>query len=193
MKKWMAAVLIAVGLAAGARADNGWGIYGAYWTPGDWDGAGGVGAKISFEIVPNALLDLRGTWLEDLETDDGGATLELEAIPWEAGLTIRSGWEPVDVYVCGGLGYYQMEGDIALPGGGRQDADFSEEIGYYGGVGLEVTVIEEAADLGATRITLFAEALYRGVSVDDVSVDGIGTFDGDVGGFAFNAGFMIRW
>ena len=192
MKKWAMAMLVSVALAGGARADNGWGIYGSYWQPGDWDGAVGAGGKISFEIAKHALFDARATWFDDFELDAGGDRLQLEAVPFEAGLTITTGLEPVEVYFCGGMSWYTMDGGI-YQSGVKTDVDFDDELGFYGGIGFEVPVSEDVAHLGATRITLFAEALYRYVSVDEISV-GAGTFAGeDMGGFAANAGVMIRW
>jgi hypothetical protein len=192
MKRWALAMVILAAMVAGARADNGWGIYGSYWQPGDWDGAAGAGGKISFEVVKNALFDIRATWFDDFTLDEDGTRLQVEAVPFEAGLTITTGLEPVNVYFCGGLSWYTMDGGV-YQSGVKTDVDFDDEFGFYGGIGFEVPVSEDVAHLGATRITLFAEALYRYASVDEVST-GLNTFaGGDLGGFAANVGAMIRW
>ncbi len=193
MKRWVAMVGMAAALAGGARADNGWGLFGSYWVPGDWDSTFGAGGKISFEVADNALLDIRGTWFDDLVLSQGEQELQVESIPVDVGLTITTGLAPVDLYFCGGLSWYTMEGEVVLADGTRTDADLDDEVGFYGGIGIEVAVNEEVADMGATRITVYAEGLYRHVTLNDVSLGGGETIGSDMSGFAINAGVMIRW
>lgn len=193
MKKWALALIASAALAAGARADSGWGMFGTYWSPGDWDETFGVGSKISFEMAPHALFDVRATWLDDLTLSDRGAELTVETVPVDVGVTVAAGLDPVDIYFSGGLSWYPLDGDLRLADGATVDAGLDDEVGFYGGVGLEWTIARDPADVGATRITLFAEALYRHVSVSDVSA-GAGAFEvDDLSGFAANAGVMVRW
>lgn len=193
MKRWVAAWVMAAALAGGARADNGWGLFGSYWAPGDWDSTFGAGGRISFEVAENTLLDIRGTWFDDFVLTQGGSELLIESIPVDVGLTIVAGLAPVDIYLFGGLSWYSMEAEVLLADGARTNADLDDEIGFYGGIGIEVAITEDVADMGATRITLFAEGLYRHVSLDEVSVAGGEAIGSDMSGFALNAGIMIRW
>lgn len=192
MKKTALLLMAVIGLAGVTRADNGWGIYGSYWAPGDFDGVGGVGGKISFEIAPHALLDLRGTWFEDFEQKNGSTTTQLEMMPVDVGLSIVAGTRPVDVYLMGGYTFYSIDGAI-YEGGRKQDINFNDENGFYAGLGLEVPISEQPGVSGASRITFMVEGVYRYTSVDELSTRGASYVGGDVDGFGVNAGFMIRW
>jgi len=192
MKKMALVVMTVLGLAGAARADHGWGVYGSYFAPGNWDPAAGVGGKLSIEIVPHALLDLRGTWFQDFEKTEGASTTQLEVMPVDVGLSIVAGTKPVDVYVTGGMSFYSMDGSV-YEGGRKQQVKFEDETGFYGGLGLEVTLNDNPAAQGATRVTFFVEGLYRYFAVDEMSAV-VGSYPGgDVDGVNVNAGFMIRW
>jgi hypothetical protein len=192
MKK-MALMLVAVlGLSGATWADNGWGIFGSYWEPGDLDGAGGVGGKISFEIAPHALLDFRATWYENFEQSSGDTTASLEMMPFDVGFSLVAGTKPVDVYMMAGYSFFSIDGDV-YSGGRKVDVDFDDENGFYAGAGLEVTLSDNPGVTGATRITFMVEGLYRYLEVDEVDVVGSSFVGDSLDGLGVNAGFMIRW
>jgi hypothetical protein len=197
--KRIAILFCAAVLSAGpSGADSGWGVMGSYWNAGDWGDTVGVGGKISFELFPNASLDLRSVWYDDLEPDlEGGADASVEMVPVELGFAIGRPVGPVTIYGGAGIGYYFLDGDVQGPGGESQDADFDNELGYYLTLGGEFTLSEdkEKVFLGSTRITLFAELFYRSLSVDSVDVSGGGEYDvgEDLAGLGVNVGLMVRW
>ncbi len=192
MKKMLLIWMVVIGFVGAACADSGWGVYGSYWVPGDLDSAGGVGAKISFEITPHALFDVRGTWFEDFEETDGITTTRLEMMPVDVGLSFVAGTRPLDVYVTGGYTFYSIDGSV-YAGGAKQEGGFSDENGFFAGVGIEVPVKSSPDIQGATRITFMVEGLYRYTSVDEMSTRDGSYVGGAVEGPCVNAGFMLRW
>lgn len=169
-------VLAGLALAAGpALADNAWGLYGSYWSPSDGSGSFGPGAKVSIEMIPGVLLDLRVSHYDNV-ADNGP---ELEVLPIEAGLSMTAPLaDRLSVYGGAGVGYYLLD----------SDAQVDDEFGFYAAGGVEFAVIDTRADYGATRGTLFAEVFYRNAEAGfegggDMSLDGVG----------INAGLMIRW
>lgn len=148
---------------------NAWGLYASYWDTGDAGSVAGAGAKVSVEMVRGVQLELRGTYIEDLDID--GA--DLEVLPIEAGLAlVVPVATQVDLLAGGGLGYFMMDGD----------ADPDNEVGFYLTAGLEWNLQPNAA--------LFGEAMYRVVSADDVGPEGQ---DADLDGLGVNAGLLIKW
>jgi len=51
MKRTIMMLVTVICLSDAVAEDNGWGVYGTYWAPGNWDSAAGVGTRISFEVV----------------------------------------------------------------------------------------------------------------------------------------------
>ncbi|GEM_PF-6144743 len=192
MKTFTFILMALMSIAGIARADSGLGVYGTYWTPGDWDSATGIGGKLSVEIAPHALFDLRAAWLQDLKKREGNSTSELGVIPLDVGMSVVAGTTPVDVYVTGGFTFYNMDGTVTT-GGVKKDVTFNNEFGFYGGVGLEVPLSENEWSYGGSRITFMVEALYRYASLDQSSENTVDFHGSDLGGININAGFMVRW
>lgn len=176
----LAAVLMCLSLcAAVAHADNGWGLFGSYWSPSDGDSAFGPGVRLAIEMIPGMQLDLRGSYFGDVMEDGKGP--DLKVIPLEAGLNlIAPVVDRVSVFGGLGVGYYLMD----------SDADVDNEVGFFVNGGLEFVMIENEAAYGGTRASLFAEAMYRSVSADGA---GNGGADVDLDGLVFNGGLMVRW
>lgn len=192
MKKMALMLMAVVGLTAPAWADSGWGVCGSYWAPDKLDAAGGIGAKISLEIAPHAVLDLGSTWFESFEDKSGASTTSLDIIPLDIGLSFVTGTRPVDVYVKGGYTYYNIDGSIYTDGR-KQDVSFGDSSGFYAGIGLEVPLSEHPEVTGASRITFLVEGLYRYTSIDEIATRGNTYVGGAVDGPCINAGFMLRW
>jgi hypothetical protein len=192
MKTTVCILMVVMGLAGVVRADSGLGVHGTYWAPGNWDPATGIGGKLSVEIAPHALFDLRAAWLQDLKRKVGNATQELGLVPLDVGMSVVAGTSPVDVYITGGFTFYSMDGTVTA-GGVKQDVNFNNEFGFYGGVGLEVPLSENDWSYGGSRVTFMLEALYRYASLDQSSENTVDFHGSDLGGLSINAGFMVRW
>jgi len=192
IKKLTLTLLIAAVTTCTSMADNGWGIFGSYFSPDDGGDAAGIGGQLSIEMTETVLFDLRGTWYDDV----GSGNIELELIPLEGGLTILfPASDSTDTYAGLGIGYYTVEGEVATPGSPKISFSPDDEIGFYGVVGVEATINSDMASYNATRSTFFAEVLYRVVEIDEVrigSVD-VATKDFSLDGVSVNAGLMIRW
>ena len=192
MKKTIMLLLTVICLSDAVAEDNGWGAYGTYWAPGNWDSAAGVGTKISFEVVPNALLDVSCSWFQELEDNSGMTTAKIDVMPVDIGLSFFAGTKPVNIYLTAGYSYYYIDGSLSLGGNRERDA-FDDESGFYGGAGIEVPIKENQAYLGATRIAFVMEALYRYVAVEEITSSVGDIVGGEADGICVNAGFMIRW
>ena len=183
-----------------AAAVNQWGAYAAFWDTGDAGSGYGGGAKVSAELVPNVQLQLRGTYFTGLGEGAGDADVDLKIAPLEAGLALgRPVTDNVSVYGGVGLGYYLVDGEVKVPEGSEGlKADPGDEIGVYLAGGLEWAISRSGASYGETAAVLFAELMYRFVSVDDLKVettpDGdIRLSDADLNGIGVHLGLMIRW
>jgi hypothetical protein len=109
MKKLFMLVAVA-GLALSAQAeDNGWGLFGTYWKPSDGDGTAGPGARITAELFPDALLDVRVSNFNDL-LDDG----DLDVMPIDLGFTLQFPLsKTIGLHAGAGVGYYLADGEGA--------------------------------------------------------------------------------
>jgi hypothetical protein len=195
MRKTYAGCIAAVLCLAGAvQADNGWGPVVAYWDAGDWGDGAGVGVKFSFEIIPQATFDIRGTWFNDLSGEVDGLESSVEVIPIEGGVSVVRPAGAVELFGGGGIGYYQINPDLYLPDGVKVSPDVDDEIGFYINAGVEIPLVEDASYIKAARITFFLEALYRSISLKDITVEG-GTYriSENMSGFNGQAGLMMRW
>ena len=193
---WRSVVLVAGSLfllSIPAQA-GGLGLYGAYWSPKDVDAGYGGGAKIRMDLTSALGLEVRGTFFSDLSDDvqSGGTTInyDLEAIPAELGFVLNlnvadKGLRP---YLCAGAGYYFLEINLDNPVGDNETIDLDDEVGWYGGGGIEIAFASETA--------LFIEALYRGVEGtakgDDLD-EVVSNVDIDLSGIGANAGLLIKW
>jgi hypothetical protein len=194
--KWM--LLIAAGLAAGSiYADNGWGLYAGYWDTKDAGSGLGPGLRLSIEIIEYANLDIRASYFRDVAGSDDVLDATLQVVPVEAALNFNlSPLEMMNVFGGFGIGYYWLDGDVTLPGGSKHSANPDDEIGYFLNAGVELSIGDELADYGSTRVTIFAEVQYRFLQVDGVTIEDGGTYtikDGDLDGVVGNAGLMVRW
>ena len=187
MKKALLAVVI-LGFSAVLASANGLGFFGAYW---DTESAGdgiGAGAKLQLEVVPNLLMEFRGTYFEDIgDGEDGeGVDNKLQIIPAEVGLIIS--FPVADLfkpYAGGGAGYYLADASVEADGM-DEDIDIDDEIGYYAVGGIELGL--------AKNFFLFAEYKYTWVEIDtfiieDVEFEGASTLDGPGG----SAGLLLKW
>jgi hypothetical protein len=185
MKKWMAIGLMAAASALAARADTGWGLFGAYWDGGDWGSVSGVGAKFSLELMPQAQLDLSVTRFNDFSRDEEGVDAEVTLLPID--LAFAVGYEvlpPLKLIGQAGASYYLADSDID----GADGDDVGDEVGWFVGGGLEVTIARDVADYGGSRIALMLDAIYR-----QVDAGRVGSLDLDLAGVTVNAGLMFRW
>ncbi|MBP7829322.1 MAG: hypothetical protein KA248_05350 [Kiritimatiellae bacterium] len=143
----MAAVILALA-AGGAQANNGWGLYGAWWEGGD---AFGPGFKLTFELVPALQFDFHVAYFNDAGEGDTG----ISVTPLEFGLAMNLPVsEKLKFMVGGGPSYNFIE-----------DGD-DDEIGGYIGGGLEFAPYKDVA--------LFLEARYIFLDVGDEDLNGLG-------------------
>lgn len=183
MKRLFAVVTCFLLCAGAAQADNGWGLYGSYWKPSDGDDAFGPGFRLAVEMIPSVQLEFRAAYFDDVLEDDNPASLEV--IPLDVLLALQGPlMERVDAF--GGVGFtYAL-----LDSNGDVD---SGKMGFTLGGGLELVINENEAFYGGTRASLFAEVVYRALSVDVAAPGAADSEDVDLNGVGVNGGLMIRW
>lgn len=187
----MALMIAAIVLTAGtAGADHGWGILASYWGTSDASDGPGIGGKLSWELLPWVLWDMRGTWYEDLGEDP----YELQVIPWETGVSFVGNSEGDFQYFAGlGGGYYVFDMNYVEQVGGATSLNPDNEVGLYGNAGIEYTVSRNVESIQAKRATLFLELMYRSVSVTQLNIGPTIAGDLSLDGPSVNFGFMLRW
>jgi hypothetical protein len=150
MKKfvWTAIVVMALS-TGGARANNGWGLYGAWWEGGD---AFGPGFKLTFELVPALQFDFHVAHFNDVGKGDTG----LKVTPLEFGMAMNVPLtESLKLSLGGGPSYNFVN-----------DGDADDEIGGYIGGCLEFAPYKDVA--------LFLEARYVILDVGPEDLNGLG-------------------
>lgn len=185
MKKLMALICASV-VATGASYGSGLGLFVAQWDPDEGDKAIGYGAKLQFDLSDVVALELRGTYYDDLLDDDDDN--DLQAIPAELGIVLRLplGESPVSLYGTAGVGWYFLDAEAA-----GEDVEVDDEIGWYGGGGVEVELAE--------GFGLFAEATWRVVeaTAESDDTDDIEELEGDeegtLDGLTLAGGIVLLW
>lgn len=181
MKKLLIALLCLSLFPVAAVADNGWGLFGSYWSPSDGDAAFGPGVRFVYETIPGVQFDLRLSYFDNVMDDD---VPDLEVVPLEAGLSLMAPVaDRLNLYGGLGVGYYFMDIDT------EDDPDVDDEIGFFVNGGLAYDVVKDDAEYGGSRACLFAEAMYRSVKTDGPD----GLWDADLDGLVLNAGLTVRW
>ncbi len=126
MKNRLLLCLLATGAmvpAAGyAQGESSLALYGSYWDTEDADDTWGAGATWRWGV-----LELRGTYYEDVTSDRDGLDIEVEDIPIEAGaawsFAPESNFNP---YISGGVSYHILDTNVG---------DIDDEFGWYGVLG----------------------------------------------------------
>ena len=186
-------------IASSASARNAWGPVVSYWDTAEAADGMGLGVVFTFDIAPNLAIDARYTWFEDLAdgNDEDIKDLDIEVMPFELGLSyINQVSEAFRFHLGSGVGYYLLDGEIDRKLGIVGDFDPDDEFGFYVVMGFEATIADELSEgMLASGVTLFAEAMYRVLSTDEV--DGIlgeaVIEDGDLSGFGANLGIRFLW
>ncbi len=195
MKRYMRTIA-AAGAAAvlsGSAYAGGLGLYGAYWSPSDFDSGFGPGVKAVFDGGSPLGFEIRGAWFpdlsDDIDTAAGLVDFDLQAIPLEIGLVISAGANdaPFVPYVSAGGSYFMLDLETDGPGG-EESIDIDDEIGWYAGGGFHARLSDS--------ISFFVEGMYRSVEgtvVDDDVEDIDNDVAIDLSGFSANAGIMFGW
>lgn len=186
----MKRLLVVLGLSALTAAPSfagGVGVFGTWWNTDDLGDEAGLGLEFDIPMSPRVDLQLRGSYYDQLETEIDGRSVTVRATPLDLGVA----WhflEPssrVRPRVEGGLTYFSLASDIDDVGvdSGRID----DELGYYGGAGLDVRLGGEWA--------VYGDALYRsgkaeiaGEGLHDLSVS-----DFDLNGVSLHLGIKLIW
>jgi len=142
--KRLFAIVCGVLVGASLSYGSGLGVFVSHLDPDNdyLDSATGGGAKLT--VGDTIGFELRASYFEIdfIQLPD----YSIEAIPVDAGLilSLPLGDSPVSLYVDGGATWYFLDSDLG---------DIDDEVGWYAGGGLEVTL--------ADNLALFAEAQYR--------------------------------
>jgi hypothetical protein len=199
----LAAMVLGVMLFAGAASagGNAWGPVVSYWNTDDASDAMGFGLVFSFEVAPSMALDLRYSWFDDL-SDASSAEIEdldIEVEPFEFGLSwVKKVGESSTFHLGGGFGYYMVDGDADVLGGLEVDFNPEDEWGLYAIAGFDIMMVGEFSEgVMASGMTLFLEAIYRAVEIDEASTGlGLGKTqiqDGNLSGLGANIGVRFLW
>jgi hypothetical protein len=196
MRKVLAILAVLAIAVPATYAANGLGVFGTYWDAEDGEDPGmGGGLKFKMEMAPNISLEIRGSYLQDFFDDDDGIS-DFVMIPVEADIVINFPLVPdrLNIYGGGGGGYYifpEFEADFAMPGSTEPDVDPDEEFGFFVLGGAELALNEQ--------LSLFGEAKYNWLEIDEAEIDGVdvdfGDFDEEIEmtGISFNAGLLLTW
>ena len=187
----------ALAFSVSARAEHGWGLFGSYWDTKDGSDAPGVGLSLSFELLPNVLLDFRTSYFDDLGDESGGTDVDVEVVPFEFGLLFATADDATWQFMGGGgLGFYRMDADVVSSSGVIASPSIDDEWGFYVAGGVEYTLSRNVEAIQATRATLFLEGVYRYVEADRVTTESgtaVVVQDGDLSGPGANLGLKQRW
>lgn len=182
--KRIVATAVALALCTGASYAGGLGLYGSMWNPKDLDEGYGGGVKLKSDLGDVVSIELRGTYYGDMSDDIGANDVDVQVIPVELGLALNIPLgDALVLYAMGGAGYYFLDAEV-----NDQDVDLDDEVGWYAGGGIEITLGE--------GVSLFAEGQYRAVegqAKDDKADDIDNDFDIDLAGVAINAGLLLKW
>lgn len=182
--KHVGALMVALMAAAGvARAEGSLAAMGSYWNPDSFEDTIGYGGKLLMGGKTFGL-EVRGSYFDSLQQNDGKGTLDLQVIPVEVGLVLRAGGQELIPYLGGGASYCFLEGNTA----NDESFEVDDEVGWYAVGGLELSLGKSTA--------VFGEAQYRkitGTAHDDSVEDITGDVDIDLSGLVVNVGFAIRF
>ena len=200
--KTLATLLLAIIVTtASAHADNAWGPVASYWDTADGTDGTGLGVFLALDAGNGVSVDFRYTWFEDLMEGAIGTDIsdvDLEVTPCEFGISkMTKIGESLELYIGGGLGYYIMDGNVDRRGSREVSFDPDDEFGVYGLCGFRIIVADNMGEhVMARRVTIFGEAMYRMVSVDEITVavdQSITVENGDLDGVGANLGIMLHW
>ena len=98
----------------------------------------------------------------------------------------------------GGIGYYMVEGSMVAGRGVVTQFDPDDELGAYAVLGFDVMLVDDFSEgIMAEGMTLFLEAIYRVVSIDEATTGAVGQTktiqNGDLGGIGANVGIRFLW
>ena len=195
MRRLMFGVCILTMMTSAAFADKRMGLTVGYWDTKD----GGAGEALGLLFAAPAtdagglMIDFRVARYRDLASDP---SVTLELVPLELGFSAHTAPHgPLDLYAGLGIGWYLVDGSTSRAVG--PDAEFAptDELGFYGTVGAELGIGGGSERLGATRISLYLEAMYRAVEIDHIDSGFLGGSSpgGDLSGAAVNAGIVFHW
>ncbi len=184
--------LIAGSLMATSASAASFSLFGTYWDTDRLGEAFGGGLAVGIPLGEVVELDLRASYLEELNDDPFDAIFDdddvfqeftVEMVPLDVGLRFnlqRRG--SVNPYLGAGGTYYLLDTNTGN--------DIDDEVGYYGMIGARFGDAQGAG--------FFTEILYRKVEatvvnndLDDFDVDESVSLDLD--GFSAIAGFRWSW
>jgi hypothetical protein len=193
MRKVLAVLSVFALATTVASAGVGVGIYGSYWDAGDFGAGYGPGFKVKVDAASIVALEIRSTYLPWFDPEDS-RDADVMVVPVEADIVLQFPLaDTLTIYGGGGVGYYvipEFESKIAEGSSLEPDIDPEDVFGGFAVGGVEISLVE--------NLTLFAEAVYRWVKVDEFNVDDrdIKLSDDetiDLTGFGANAGVMLKF
>ena len=184
---------VAAASAAVCVADNGWGPAAVYWDSGDWGDDVSPGLRIALELKPGLLLDLRYTALSSQYGRVAGRRTSVDDDMVEVGVASVRPMRRCDLYVGGGVGYHMMDAWVEGVRGDAADL-YDDAWGWYGVLGVDAPICDRIPSINAERVTVFAELLYRYVSLEesDTGVRLSGAPD-KMDGPGASVGLLLRW
>lgn len=186
----MKTLLVVLGLSALVAAPSfagGVGVFGAWSDTDDIGEEIGLGLELDIPMSPRVDLQLRGSYYDQLETEMNGRRVTVRATPLDLGI----GWHflapssRVRPRVEGGLTYYSLASDINDVG--VESGRIEDEVGYYGGAGLDVRLAGDWA--------VYGDALYRSgkAEIEGEGLRGFSVRDLDLQGVTLHLGFKLIW
>lgn len=186
----MKRVLLAMGLSALMAAPSsagGIGVLGAWWDTDDVDEEAGMGLELDIPMSPRVDLQLRGSYYDQLEAEMNGRPVTVRAAPLDLGLAwhFLAPSSRVRPRVEGGVTYYSLASDIDDVG--VESGRIEDELGYYGGAGLDVRLTGDWA--------VYGDALYRSgkAEIEGEGLRGFSVRALDLAGVSLHLGVKLIW
>ncbi|MGH9382646.1 MAG: outer membrane beta-barrel protein [Thermoanaerobaculia bacterium] len=166
---------------------GGIGIFGAWWDSDEVDEDVGLGLELDIPVSPRVDLQLRGAHYDQLEADMNGFPVVVEAAPLDLGVAWHFLTPPSRVRprLQGGLTYFVLSSDIRDVG--VESGRIKDELGYYGGAGLDVRL--------AGYWAVYGDALYRSgkAEIQGEGLHGFSFRDLDLSGVSLHLGIKLLW
>ena len=184
---WVLAILLCASAPVWAGSV---GLSAAYQDTDEAKDETGVTLEFAFDLSRRVDLQIRGTYLKELTTEFesrlGTHEVDIRYYPLDLGLAVHFIPDArVSPYVSGGLTHYSVSSD--LEDIGLESGHIEAELGYYGGFGVDFTLVRHWA--------LYFNALYR-VGQARLTGEGLQGFSQrglDLSGAGGNLGVKVSW
>ena len=134
--------LVAAAPITGKASENAWGLAGTYWDTKDGDDTAGATFRLNIQPLEakHTRVDFRVSYYDNVLPNTAPLSAELAVTPIELGLSLHTSPKgPMNAYIGGGLSFCFMD---ASSNASNDPFSSGDELGYYGFLGIEGTILE---------------------------------------------------